>query len=78
MWWMVYTWGEPFTHRNLRRRKKMMSQTFELIQKNDRDSKTGLFYHGWDESKQMWQTKQLELLNFWSPAHENAQTPDNF
>jgi unsaturated rhamnogalacturonyl hydrolase len=31
---------------------------FELIQKNARDSKTGLFYHGWDESKQMpWANK---------------------
>ncbi len=30
-----------------------IAKQFELIQKNARDSKTGLLYHGWDESKQM-------------------------
>src|SRR5690606_10690792 len=31
---------------------------FELIQKNLLDSKTGLLYHGWDESRQMeWANK---------------------
>jgi unsaturated rhamnogalacturonyl hydrolase len=41
---------------------------FELIQKNARDSKTGLFYHGWDESKQMpWANKTTGTsLIFWS------------
>ncbi len=41
---------------------------FELIQKNVRDNKTGLFYHAWDESKQMpWSNKQTGTSpNFWS------------
>jgi unsaturated rhamnogalacturonyl hydrolase len=45
-----------------------VAKQFELIQKNDRDSKTGLFYHGWDESKQMpWANKTTGTSpNFWS------------
>jgi unsaturated rhamnogalacturonyl hydrolase len=45
-----------------------VAKQFQLIQKNDRDSKTGLFYHGWDESKQMpWANKTTGTSpNFWS------------
>jgi unsaturated rhamnogalacturonyl hydrolase len=45
-----------------------IAKQFELIQKNARDSKTGLFYHGWDESKQMpWANKTTGTSpNFWS------------
>ncbi|MFV8359971.1 glycoside hydrolase family 88/105 protein [Flavobacterium sp. LS1P3] len=45
-----------------------VAKQFELIQKNARDSKTGLFYHGWDESKQMlWANKITGTSpNFWS------------
>jgi unsaturated rhamnogalacturonyl hydrolase len=45
-----------------------IAKQFELIQKNDRDPKTGLLYHGWDESKQMpWANKTTGTSpNFWS------------
>lgn len=45
-----------------------IAKQFELIQKNARDSNTGLFYHGWDESKQMpWANKTTGTSpNFWS------------
>jgi unsaturated rhamnogalacturonyl hydrolase len=41
---------------------------FELIQTNLLDKKTGLLYHGWDESKQMaWANKETGCSpNFWS------------
>ncbi|MGA9211818.1 glycoside hydrolase family 88/105 protein [Kaistella sp.] len=41
---------------------------FEIIQKHLVDSKTGLLYHGWDESKQMpWANKTTGTSpNFWS------------
>ncbi|MFN3941980.1 MAG: glycoside hydrolase family 105 protein [Flavobacterium sp.] len=41
---------------------------FELIQKHLYDSKTGLLFHGWDESKQMaWANPQTGCSpNFWS------------
>ena len=41
---------------------------FELIQKHLLDSKTGLLYHGWDESKQMaWANRETGTSpNFWS------------
>jgi len=41
---------------------------FDLIEKHSRDPKTGLYYHGWDESKdQQWADKQTGLSqNFWS------------
>jgi unsaturated rhamnogalacturonyl hydrolase len=41
---------------------------FELIQKHLVDSKTGLLYHGWDESKAMgWANKETGTSpNFWS------------
>ena len=41
---------------------------FDLIQKHSRDPETGLYYHGWDESKeQRWADKETGLSkNFWS------------
>lgn len=41
---------------------------FDLIEKHSRDSNTGLYYHGWDESKeQRWADKKTGLSeNFWS------------
>lgn len=41
---------------------------FDLIQKHSRDAKTGLLYHGWDESKeQKWADKTTgNSKNFWS------------
>ena len=41
---------------------------FELIQKHLLDKKTGLLYHGWDESREMgWANKETGLSpNFWS------------
>lgn len=41
---------------------------FSLIQKHSRDEKSGLLYHGWDESKeQLWANKQTgNSANFWS------------
>lgn len=46
---------------------KIMLQ-FDLIEKNSRDPETGLYYHGWDESKeQKWANKDTGLSqNFWS------------
>lgn len=45
-----------------------IAKQFELIQKHSRDEKTGLLYHGWDESKQMdWANKETGTSpNFWS------------
>lgn len=45
-----------------------VAKQFELIQKNLLDSKTGLLYHGWDESKEMaWANKETGTSpNFWS------------
>ena len=46
---------------------KIMLQ-FDLIEKYSRDPETGLYYHGWDESKeQKWANKDTGLSqNFWS------------
>lgn len=43
---------------------------FDLIQKHSRDKKTGLLYHGWDESKeQEWANKETgNSPHFWSRA----------
>lgn len=43
---------------------------FDLIEKHLKDPKTGLLYHGWDESKQQaWADKQTGLSpNFWGRA----------
>ena len=45
-----------------------IANQFELIFKNSKDKKTGLLYHGWDESKQMeWANKITGCSpNFWS------------
>ena len=45
-----------------------IAKQFELIQLHATDSKTGLLYHGWDESKQMpWADKVTGCSpNFWS------------
>lgn len=45
-----------------------IAKQFELIEKNDRDAKTGLLFHAWDESKQMpWaNSKTGTSPNFWS------------
>ncbi|RZK05400.1 MAG: glycoside hydrolase family 88 protein [Flavobacterium sp.] len=45
-----------------------VAKQFELIQKHLLDKKTGLLYHGWDESKQMgWADKETGTSpNFWS------------
>jgi unsaturated rhamnogalacturonyl hydrolase len=47
-----------------------VAKQFELIQKHATDPKTGLLYHGWDESKQMaWANKETGTSpNFWSRA----------
>jgi len=41
---------------------------FDLIEKYNRDSETGLYYHGWDESReQRWASKKTGLSqHFWS------------
>lgn len=46
---------------------KIMLQ-FDLIEKHSRDLETGLYYHGWDESKeQKWANKETGLSqHFWS------------
>ncbi|MFH0999640.1 MAG: glycoside hydrolase family 88 protein [Bacteroidota bacterium] len=45
-----------------------VAKQFELIQKHALDSKTGLLYHGWDESKAMpWANRETGTSpNFWS------------
>ena len=45
-----------------------VAKQFELIQKHLLDKKTGLLYHGWDESKKMdWANKETGTSpNFWS------------
>lgn len=45
-----------------------VAKQFELIQKHLLDLKTGLLYHGWDESKQMkWANQETGTSpNFWS------------
>lgn len=45
-----------------------VARQFELIQKHLLDQKTGLLYHGWDESRQMgWANKETGTSpNFWS------------
>lgn len=45
-----------------------VAKQFEIIQKQAYDSKTGLLYHGWDESKAMeWANKTTGTSpNFWS------------
>ncbi len=47
-----------------------IAKQFELIQLHATDPKTGLLYHGWDESKEMpWANKETgNSPNFWSRA----------
>ncbi|HKI45960.1 MAG TPA: glycoside hydrolase family 88 protein [Balneolales bacterium] len=47
-----------------------ITHQFELIEKHARDSKTGLLYHGWDESKQQrWANPVTgDSPNFWGRA----------
>ncbi len=52
-------------------RKKILDKIalqFDLIEKHSRDSDTGLYFHGWDESKeQKWANKETGLSqHFWS------------
>lgn len=73
MWLDGLYMGEPFyiqytvTFENGKNLDDIAKQ-FQLIQENARDAKTGLFYHGWDESKQMpWANKTTGTSpNFWS------------
>src|SRR6478609_5813130 len=73
MWLDGLYMGEPFytqytvTFENGKNLDDIAKQ-FELIQKNATDKKTGLLYHGWDESKQMaWANKTTGTSpNFWS------------
>ncbi|WP_407934912.1 glycoside hydrolase family 88/105 protein [Flavobacterium flavipallidum] len=47
-----------------------VAKQFELLEKNDKDPKTGLLYHAWDESRKMpWADKVTgKSPNFWSRA----------
>ncbi|MEO8254457.1 MAG: glycoside hydrolase family 88 protein, partial [Flavobacterium sp.] len=47
-----------------------VAKQFELLEKNDKDPKTGLLYHAWDESRKMpWADKTSgKSPNFWSRA----------
>ena len=47
-----------------------IARQFVLMEKHSRDPKTGLLYHGWDESRQQkWASKQSGLSpNFWGRA----------
>lgn len=52
-------------------RKKILDKIalqFDLIEKHSRDPETGLYFHGWDESKeQKWANKETGLSqHFWS------------
>jgi unsaturated rhamnogalacturonyl hydrolase len=75
MWLDGLYMGEPFyaqytlTYENGKSFDDIAKQ-FELIQLHATDPKTGLLYHGWDESKQMpWANKETgNSPNFWSRA----------
>ncbi|WP_417358044.1 glycoside hydrolase family 88/105 protein [Gallaecimonas pentaromativorans] len=47
-----------------------IAQQFRLIERHDKDPKTGLLYHGWDESRQQrWANPETGTSpNFWSRA----------
>lgn len=75
MWLDGLYMGEPFYAEYTLRYENGKSfddiaKQFELIQLHATDSKTGLLYHGWDESKQMpWANKETgNSPNFWSRA----------
>lgn len=73
MWLDGLYMGEPFyaqytvTYENGANLDDIAKQ-FELIQLHATDKKTGLLYHGWDESKEMpWADKETGCSpNFWS------------
>ncbi|OXB16751.1 glycoside hydrolase family 88/105 protein [Flavobacterium reichenbachii] len=75
MWLDGLYMGEPFyaqytlTYENGKSFDDIAKQ-FELIQLHATDPKTGLLYHGWDESKKMpWANKETgNSPNFWSRA----------
>ncbi|WP_243416300.1 glycoside hydrolase family 105 protein [Flavobacterium sp. HTF] len=75
MWLDGLYMGEPFyaqytvTFENGKSLDDIAKQ-FELIQLHATDPKTGLLYHGWDESKEMpWANKETgNSPNFWSRA----------
>ncbi len=72
---MVCIWGEPFyaewatTFGEAASYDDIVNQ-FVWMEKHARDSKTGLLYHGWDESKeQQWANKTTGTSpNFWARA----------
>ena len=73
MWLDGLYMGEPFYAQYTVRFEKGaqlndIAKQFELIQLHATDKKTGLLYHGWDESKQMsWADKTTGCSpNFWS------------
>lgn len=73
MWLDGLYMGQPFyTHYTVKfengKNLDDVALQFELIQKQALDSKTGLLYHGWDESKAMgWANKETGTSpNFWS------------
>lgn len=73
MWLDGLYMGEPFYAEYTARFENGKSfddiaKQFELIQLKATDPKTGLLYHGWDESKQMlWANKETgNSPNFWS------------
>lgn len=73
MWLDGLYMGEPFyAHYTVKfeegKNLEDVAKQFELIQEHALDSKTGLLYHGWDESKVMgWANKETGTSpNFWS------------
>nr|WP_269227856.1 glycoside hydrolase family 88 protein [Flavobacterium eburneipallidum] len=78
MWLDGLYMAEPFHARYIREYEKDASKAekvyddvvlqFDLIQKHSQDQKTGLLFHGWDESKeQSWANKQTgNSQHFWS------------
>ena len=75
MWLDGLYMGEPFYAQytvTFENEKKLddVAKQFEQIQLHATDSKTGLLYHAWDESKQMpWANKETgKSPNFWSRA----------
>ncbi|GEC71192.1 unsaturated rhamnogalacturonyl hydrolase [Flavobacterium flevense] len=75
MWLDGLYMGQPFytqytvTFENGKKLDDVAKQ-FELLEKNDKDPKTGLLYHAWDESRKMpWADKVTgKSPNFWSRA----------
>ena len=67
--------GEPFYARYTAKyeageKLNDVAHQFELLHDQSFDKKTGLYFHAWDESKQMpWANKQTgQSPNFWSRA----------